>query len=182
MLHFLVLFFGVFAVSCGTKDPAKLVERPTAVNPIAETREPDVIVKTDPVVVGPPSCEPEPAPPEDINIELVMALNKARADNGQIQLLTVPHLLCAAKKHAQDIAVRQVCSHTGSDGSRFFERARQCGGEAYGEIIGCGYTTSESVVNGWLKSPGHRAILLDSKVVAFGGYRSGNYWVVEFMR
>lgn len=176
MLHFLMLFFVAFAVSCGSKDPAKLVERPSAMNPIAETREP----QSDPVVVGPPSCEPEPLP--DANRDLMLALNKARADNGQTQLLTVPHLLCAAKRHAEDIAVREVCSHTGKDGSRFFERARECGGEAYGEIVGCGYTTIDSVVNGWLKSPGHRAILLDSKVVAFGGYREGNYWVVEFMR
>lgn len=180
MLYFLVLFFGVLTFSCGSKDPAKLVEKPGSMNPIAETREPDPIFKNDPVVAGPPSCEPAPAP--DANTDLMLALNKARAENGQTQLLTVPHLVCAAKGHAEDIAVRQVCSHTGKDGSPFYERARRCGGEAYGEIIGCGYTTIDSVVNGWLKSPGHRAILLDSKVVAFGGYREGNYWVVEFMR
>ena len=55
------------------------------------------------------------------------------------------------------------------------------------EIAGAGYTTPESVVNGWLNSPAHRAILLNSSLTKVGasvkrGVDGRLYWTMTFGR
>lgn len=54
-----------------------------------------------------------------------------------------------------------------------------------GENIASGYRTPESVVKGWMKSPGHRANILSTKFGKIGvgyaaGGKSGAYWVQWF--
>jgi uncharacterized protein YkwD len=52
-----------------------------------------------------------------------------------------------------------------------------------GENIAKGYRTAETVVNGWMNSPGHRANILNSTYTHIGvGYVSkGNYWTQMFI-
>lgn len=59
---------------------------------------------------------------------------------------------------------------------------------ALGEIIAAGYATAESVVAGWMNSPGHKANILDAsfKVAGVGlvsgvaGSNYPTYWTVDF--
>lgn len=57
---------------------------------------------------------------------------------------------------------------------------------AAGETLGLGYGTPEDVVKGWMNSPAHKAILLDSKYKEVGsgyfkgGPQSTTYWGLNF--
>lgn len=133
-----------------------------------------------PPIPAPPG-PPSPSPPSQAEV-LKMEINKERLKSGALQIVSTPELDCAAKVHAIDIAQMRSCTHTGSDGSQFWERARKCGTRASGEIVACGYKDEKSTVNGWMNSPGHRAIMLDPKQIAMGAYRAGDYWVVIFRK
>lgn len=52
-----------------------------------------------------------------------------------------------------------------------------------GENIAYGYSTPQSVVDGWMNSAGHRANILNSSYSRIGvGYvASGNYWTQWFI-
>ena len=131
-------------------------------------------------------------PPYDPAVEQSVAdqLNRQRSDNGLPALDLVPELTQAARRHVGDMAENHFTGHTGSDGSNAGERMLDAGYDwiYWGEIIGWGFGgSSESMVNWWMNSPGHRAIILDSRYEDFGvGYaRNENsdwvhYWTVNF--
>ena len=95
----------------------------------------------------------------------------------------------AAQKHATDMATYNYFSHTGRDGSKPWDRMKR---EGYtwrraGENIAAGYTTARAVVDGWLRSPGHCANLMNKNFKDLGvGYAYGasstykHYWVQNF--
>ena len=74
------------------------------------------------------------------------------------------------------MACNDFFSHTGSDGSTPWERAVRAGyyPSYLGENLYMGsgsYNTPKSVVQGWLNSPAHRAIMLATEPVHIGvGY------------
>lgn len=129
----------------------------------------------------PPPPAPQPAPSDQI-AELEGLINAERASRGLPIVATDKALACAAAAHAADIGPRRACSHTGADGSSFSERVARCGGSlgSGGEIIACGYGTPRQAVDGWLSSPGHRAIMLDGSQRAMGAGMVANHWVVVF--
>ena len=71
-------------------------------------------------------------------------------------------------------------SHTRPDGSSCFTVSKQL----HGENIAKGYTSVDSVVEGWMNSPGHRENILrkDFKRTVIGYYKdsSGTYWCQGF--
>jgi hypothetical protein len=70
-------------------------------------------------------------------------------------------------------------SHTGSDGSSPFERMEDAGYpvSARGETVGAGYATPAAMVQGWMNSSGHRAILLGSAYRHVGVGYAPTDWV-----
>ncbi len=101
------------------------------------------------------------------------------------------YLRTAAFLHSKDMADNAYFSHTGLNGSRFWERASDAGyqGFAAGENIAAGYRSPESVMNGWMNSSGHRANILNCSHTHLGvGYYYGNgtpygaYWTQVFGR
>jgi uncharacterized protein YkwD len=121
----------------------------------------------------------QPAPPPvtfaDRVIELV---NQERANNGCPALAKNTALMNAAQGHSTDMALNDFVSHTGSDGSSPGTRATRAGynWSAWGENIAAGYSSPESVVQGWMDSPGHRANILNC------GYRDtgvGYYYLAN---
>ncbi|CAF0877457.1 unnamed protein product [Rotaria sordida] len=93
----------------------------------------------------------------------------------------------AATKHARSMVQYNYFSHTGRDGSQFWERTeaagypKNCGGA---ENI-AGNQTPEKTVNGWIASSGHCANLMSKSYKALGvGYAQGGtygaYWVQNF--
>ncbi len=95
-----------------------------------------------------------------------------------------PELTKAAQDHAWYMARTGQFSHSVNGG--FVSRARRhhYPGSPYGEIILYGSTSIPDCFNGWLNSPGHRAILLSgAREVGYGYAISRNgtaYWVGVF--
>lgn len=78
----------------------------------------------------------------------------------------------AAQKHAAWMANTGVMSHTGANGSQPWDRMREAGYNYTfaGENIAAGFKTVDSVMNGWINSPGHYAnmVSVNFKEVGFG--------------
>lgn len=76
----------------------------------------------------------------------------------------------AAELHVKDLASNEFLSHTGSDGSDAGDRLDRVGYEwsYYGENIAFGHDNADSVVKGWLESPGHCTNIMDPNFTQMG--------------
>lgn len=134
----------------------------------------------------------------DVAAEVLKIANQARA-RGQrcgskafpaVPPLTLsPQLSDAAHEHSRDLARHNMLSHEGSDGSTVAERVTRTGYGwlTVGENVAAGPTTAQSVMEGWLASPGHCENLMSPRFTEMGlGYvvdaksRSGVYWAQVF--
>ncbi|MFD4941479.1 CAP domain-containing protein [Streptomyces sp. NPDC058239] len=115
---------------------------------------------------------------------LLKLVNSARSAVGCSPLTLNAKLTKAARKHSADMASHRNMSHTGSDGSAPGDRIMHAGYDrsAYGENVAYGYTTPESVMAGWMNSPGHKRNILDCsfKEIGVGLAQPGNYWTQDF--
>ena len=102
----------------------------------------------------------------------VCLINEARSDHGLGALRSTGTLEKAAAAHSRDMVRRDFFAHdspTGSTPQQRIDRAGYFDGAsswALGETIAWGSggrATPASIVRSWLGSPGHRAILLDSR-------------------
>jgi uncharacterized protein YkwD len=143
-----------------------------------------------PVYTSGPSagCPVNNNPPPPLNnlnlspqeLDLLNALNKARADNGLPAVAADAQLTCAARMHATDYS--GGCDHTGSDGSWPWDRAKQCGFPqstyTVNEICaGPGFTSGSEAVWGWKQSSGHWSAIIhpQAKLVGLGVGTNGCY-------
>jgi uncharacterized protein YkwD len=96
--------------------------------------------------------------------------NAQRIQAGLPALKLNAKLSAAAYAHSRDMALKDYFNHTGFDGSKVTDRlsAQGYGYLNAGENIAAGYSTPEAVVEGWMKSPGHRANILYPKVKEIG--------------
>lgn len=118
--------------------------------------------------------------------DLIEAHNRTRESAGLAALEPDPQLETTALRHARDMARRHQMSHRGGDGSSPFRRIQAQGYQfrRAGENVACGQVSVEAVMDGWMRSPGHRRNIL-------GGYsqigaacatdENGTpYWCVTF--
>ncbi|MEU1514762.1 CAP domain-containing protein [Streptomyces sp. NPDC005811] len=115
----------------------------------------------------------------------VLSLVNAERDKAGCSPLTEnAKLTKAAQDHSQDMADHQNMSHTGSDGSSMSDRLSRVGYtfSSAGENVAAGYGTPESVMDGWMNSPGHKANILNCgfKEIGVGLAQPGNYWTQDF--
>jgi uncharacterized protein YkwD len=70
----------------------------------------------------------------------------------------------AADRHSSDMATNNFFSHTGSDGLRVGARADAAGYDwvMVGENIAVGYSSVNSVMQGWLDSPSHCRTIMNA--------------------
>jgi uncharacterized protein YkwD len=132
--------------------------------------------------VPPAPLPPTPTPtPGDLPARLLAAFNAERQRRRLPPFLPDHRLTAAASGHADDMARHGRLSHTGSDGSEFYERIARAGlsGVAMGEVIAQGQTTVEQVVASWMASPGHRAQILGDYTHA-GADGRGVWWCACF--
>jgi uncharacterized protein YkwD len=116
-----------------------------------------------------------------VEAQLLAEINGERAARGLPQVTVTAGLLCAARRHSEDIGETRSCSHTGSDGSQPGTRATACGADGWsGEIVACGQQTAAAAVDGWLGSPGHNAIMLDAGQRTIGVAMHENFWTAIF--
>ena len=115
--------------------------------------------------------------------------NAERQKAGLPPLSLNPQLGTAAQNYSQVLASTGCFEHTCGPVPDFAERDAQAGYSgwtAVGENIAAGYQTPESVVSGWMDSPGHRANILSPKYTEIGiglvsgGGKFGTYWTQEF--
>ncbi|MEU7901937.1 CAP domain-containing protein [Actinoplanes sp. NPDC049118] len=121
-----------------------------------------------------------------LQTQVVSLSNKERVKAGCKALRVNPQLLWAARGHSKYMATTGKFSHTGAGKSSFVARAKAAGYTApRSENIAWGYRSATETVNAWMKSPGHRANLLDcgAKTFAVGVVYSSNgtpYYTQEF--
>ncbi|WP_437344765.1 CAP domain-containing protein [Streptomyces tubercidicus] len=132
-----------------------------------------------------PSPSTTTAPASDTATRILELVNDKRSRKEGCSPLTLNNKLNkAAQDHSQDMADHQNMSHTGSDGSSADERVTRAGYKwsTTGENVAHGYTTPESVMEGWMHSPGHRANILNCsfKELGVGLAQPGNYWTQDF--
>jgi uncharacterized protein YkwD len=96
--------------------------------------------------------------------EVVTLINNWRVSQGLSPLAPDPRLEAAAQLHSDDMATHHFCSHRGSNGSQFNDRARACGyiSASGGEMIGCGQSTPSELLAALVSSESHRKILIES--------------------
>ena len=131
------------------------------------------------VVVAAPFIAPTIQSADALAANALALVNEARARPrkcGSANFVAVPALTMsamlsrAALIHAQDMAAQNFFEHEGSDGSTPAVRVTRTGYEwrSVGENIAAGPTTAQSVVDGWLRSPGHCANLMSEKFTEMG--------------
>ncbi len=131
------------------------------------------------VVVALPFTPPNPGNAIDIGMHALQLVNAARtrarkcgstAFSAAPPLKLDPLLQRAALMHAKDMAEHSRFEHIGSDGSKPAERATRAGyrWRNVGENIAAGAPDVETVVKGWLDSPGHCSNIMSPKFQEMG--------------
>jgi uncharacterized protein YkwD len=109
--------------------------------------------------------------------QVITLINQERAAEGLPALAGNSKLTTAARRHSADMACSDNFSHTGTDGSKPWDRVSDAGysWSRVTENIAASsyqYFSPASVVNLWMNSSGHRANILDPNVVHIGvGFR-----------
>lgn len=94
-----------------------------------------------------------------------------RLDAGLSTLRRSSLLERLAQAHARDMGLRNYFSHTTPEGLSIWDRLNLLGPPPYGdggENIAGGQERASEVVNEWMASSGHRALLLNRNVNAIG--------------
>ncbi len=111
---------------------------------------------------------------------IVVATNNARNDNGGLKALTENTLLDAsAKKKLDDLFTKQYFEHVSPTGVVLGDIASAVGYEyiVIGENLALGnFSSGQEFVDEWMKSPGHRANILNTRYQEIGvAVRKGMY-------
>lgn len=128
--------------------------------------------------------------------EVLRLVNEARSTArkcGSTKYKAVPPvradatLARVATAHSADMARRDYFSHTSKNGDSPFDRMKDAGYRysSAGENIAAGFRTPSSVVNAWLKSPGHCRNIMKRSYTELGvgyavGGTYGTYWTQDF--
>lgn len=123
--------------------------------------------------------------------DLVARVNAFRAARGLPTLTVSDTLTAAAKWMSFDMGARNYFAHTSADGRSPTQRMYDAGYPAFGtwtgEDLAAGFTTAADVLNGWINSPAHYAVLVNPQYHAIGvgrAYANGStygwYWTADF--
>src|SRR5216117_3313130 len=123
--------------------------------------------------------------------DLVARINSFRASRSLPTLTVSDTLTVAAKWMSADMGARNYFAHTSLDGRSPTQRMYDAGYPAFGtwtgEDLAAGYTNTADVLNGWINSPAHYAVLVNPHYRAIGvgrGYATGSaygwYWTADF--
>ncbi|MGW3329521.1 CAP domain-containing protein [Streptomyces rubiginosohelvolus] len=134
----------------------------------------------------PPSKKPSPSPTDaSARSEVLALVNQERAKVGCSPLSTSAPLTSLAQNFSEDMAARGFFDHTDPDGDTPWDRAAQAGVQGLAaENIARGQADAQAVMEGWMKSEGHRANILncDYKTIGIGVHEGsgGPWWVQNF--
>ena len=91
-------------------------------------------------------------------------------------------LALVAKDHSEDMFKNKFFSHTGSDNSNPGTRLERYNYDwrTYGENIAYGHQTEKSVIEDWIKSPGHCSNIMAPNFKEMGVAKAGDCWTQLF--
>ena len=121
--------------------------------------------------------------------EMLRLVNELRQQNGREPVQLNKNLNKACFDHSKDMGENNYFDHTGRNGSKFGERARNAGykGSPRGENIAAGNSGVAATFRQWETSPGHRRNILNPNVNEMGighanvsGSRYRHYWTQIF--
>ncbi|MFG2616630.1 sigma-70 family RNA polymerase sigma factor [Streptomyces sp. NPDC048507] len=147
---------------------------------------------TSPAPARSKSAPPRPAPPAPapapagVAGQVIALVNSERAAAGCGPLKEDAQLRSAAQGHSDDMAGRDFFAHTNPDGADPGTRTTAAGyrWSTYGENIARGQQTAADVMDSWMKSPGHRANILNCSFKDIGvGIHNGSggpWWTQNF--
>jgi uncharacterized YkwD family protein len=171
--------------------------KPTATPVITQT--PEATAKPTAVPTAKPTAAPTAVPTAKPTVKptipqgsdnlafekrVVELVNEQRALNGLAPLTLSSKLSDVARAKSQDMHDNRYFSHTSPTYGSPFDMMKAFGisYRTAGENIAMGYSSPESVMDGWMNSPGHRANILNASYTTIGvGYvADGNYWTQHF--
>ena len=138
------------------------------------------------VVVAAPFAPPAVADADEIAAELLLRINRARAQPrhcGSKAFPAAPPLQAsallrrAAEAHTQDTLRHNYFAHEGYDGSTPAQRVAATGYryQLIGENIASGPQSAAEAAAGWLASPGHCENIMDARFSESGVAYAANY-------
>ena len=126
---------------------------------------------------------------DDINLNQIVALtNEERSAENIPALASSSRLFQVAQMRADDMASREYFAHETPEGIPFWQHVSQSGYQYshVGENLAVHFYTPEQLVNAWMRSPSHKANILnpDFEEIGLGiaeGIRRGHkgYYVVQ---
>ncbi|MFF3453828.1 CAP domain-containing protein [Streptomyces sp. NPDC002730] len=172
----------------GQKPTAGASQTPAATPSAPKTATPSAPKATAtpsaPKATATPSAPKTAAPASGDAARVLQLVNSERSKVGCSALTMNAKLTKAAQDHSKDMASHTNMSHTGSDGSSPGDRITSAGynWSTYGENVAYGYATPESVMAGWMGSPGHKANILNCafKEIGIGLAQPNSYWTQDF--
>jgi uncharacterized protein YkwD len=150
------------------------------------------------IVVATPLALPSDKDAQRISARVLELVNQARAHSRKCgrqlypktaPLKFSPVLARAALAHAKDMSAHKFFDHRGSDRSMPADRVTRAGYTwvAVGENIAEGAADAETVVRGWLDSPGHCVNIMGAQYSEMGlayftddAHKGDIYWVQVF--
>ena len=118
--------------------------------------------------------------------ELLDLTNAERKEACLGELKANPKLFAAARKHCANMAKQDKLDHT-LDDKTLGDRVKAEGYKfnRIGENIAWNHTTPKDAVEGWMKSPGHKANILESGYTEAGlavakNAKGERYWIQVF--
>ncbi|KAI9141739.1 CAP domain-containing protein [Paraphysoderma sedebokerense] len=126
-------------------------------------------------------------PVSNDEIAVLNLVNQERRKAGLKEVCLDPKLMDSAFVHSQDQAISGKMAHDGSDGSSPFVRINRQGYQfrTAGENVAFNYGSPQAVMDGWMKSPGHRANILNPDYTQMGiagvpDSKGQRYWTQNF--
>ncbi|MDJ0379930.1 sigma-70 family RNA polymerase sigma factor [Streptomyces sp. G-G2] len=135
---------------------------------------------------APAAPRPAAAPPQGTVAQVISLVNSERSAAGCGPLKDDAELRAAAQDHSDDMAARDFFDHTNPDGADPGKRITAAGyrWSTYGENIAKGQQSPSQVMDSWMKSPGHRANILNCsfKDIGVGVHQGpgGPWWTQDF--
>ncbi|MET0960114.1 MAG: CAP domain-containing protein [Psychrobacillus psychrotolerans] len=166
---------------------APVQEKPVVKEPVKET---PAVQEPTPTVQTPVVQKPTPEVKEEVKVtseiqQVVNLTNQERAKAGLKALQIDTKLTQSAQAKSQDMKNKNYFSHTSPTYGSPFDQMKSMGitYKSAAENIAMGQRNAAEVVDAWMKSPGHKANIMNGSFthIGVGLSDSGYYWTQQFI-